>query len=243
MIKIIAETRKNILKNLKINDILLKQNLNSTIQYNNFCYLVSGLEIFLSSKTFVSFIEFYNNLSELNNLNELKLLEKKHSTLDLKKWFEILIEYILAKPDYSKVCAAIDKIADELKKAEFQIGDQDDLNVIFIFMQNSFLFNSVFSFYDLSGNLKFGPYYYNKEEKLFSPIAGLIVLINYCKNPLIEFLENSDIIGVCLKSGSAAGGHYSVFQKIKMNNQNIFLPKNNGIYHGQKIIYLLRKFS
>ena len=219
---------------------LATKNLTPTHQLGPNCYLVAGIEMLLSSTTFLRFIEFYLKLEiskEFNyamiESNVAKSIDKTGPDFPAMKFCEVLKKYVKAKPEYGEIVKCYGEMDRLLKEQNFETGIQDDLNVVIIYFQRSFLFNCIFSFREAARNgceFHVGPVYEGHQSGICGvPKIGIFVFTKNSGETIAEALARLNkhpVIAVAPKTGGPTSGHYEIYQRVKNSTGSRFIAKN-----------------
>lgn len=220
----------------------IKDNIHASKQIGSNCYLVAALEMLLSSTTFLRFIQFYSQLPEaVPGSVDWTFSNIEHTIAEITKtpipqtFCKLLIEYIAAKPT-GMLDAIFSRIENLLRaESDFPVGEQDDVNVVIIYLQRSFLFSLLFSKRTPAPGengefmFNYGPLYMiPTAEEFYPPFVIFLVYKTQDINvqDTLESLNTTDVIAVATKTGGAAGGHYEVYQHIYRSGKKTFIAKN-----------------
>lgn len=181
----------------------LYNNQKPSVQMGNYCFLIAGVEMLLSCRTFVRFIfEYAKN-------------PPPSDTVNLCPICLAMIRY-MDKENLLSLYREIEKIVfDSLNIKDF--GQMEDMNVIFLHFQKSKVYCGFFA-----------PFVYVLNLKCKLPLTdkrGIYMIRQFSPVPLVKACNKEGVFSFAIR----AGNHYEIYQRYKKENSNmIFVAKNTN---------------
>lgn len=253
------ETLANLLqKKIKKRCTLVKENLAVSRQSGPNCYFVAGLEMLLSSKTFLRFLDYYVTITppakdsvkwSFANI-EFTICGAIGITPPIE-FCKLILQYIKCKTigGLNSIYSQMEELL--YKDSQYPKGEQDDVNVVLMYLQRSFLFSLLYSKRGETPLEKdflmfeYGPYYQQTfVQEIASPFVIFMIIGENRRTVIdtLDILNETQVISVVTKYGGAEGGHYEIYQHINNRKENVkkFIAKNtSSLYSTWTYLYIL----
>lgn len=171
-------------------------------QVGNYCYLIAGLEMLVSCKTFLRLVAFQTERDKWRDLSRYESSSKQNAD----ELWKLMPRYISDPTScYEAMDEAIRKSLGIVSRA-----DKEDINVVFLAFSKSYYFNKLFSYGTWMNTNK--PFTIN-----FERYNGQLTT-----RQILEVLKTSDIYSFAV----FADEHWEVFQKVIVSGKYKYYAQN-----------------